>query len=444
MMEEENVKNGNARPIILAIIGILIVVLIALGVVYKLRVVGDPVALTTIALEELGDNLENEQNYGLISDFLLDNDTVEANLTGNINMPMELGKLNINMLMQEDVDKKEAVMDLAVNLNGEEAIYLEGQLDREALYFAFKDNATKYYYLNDLTYPEVEELDVDSLLDKFIESFKITVNKDDFIETNKEIEINNEKITAKQYSLKLTNDLSSELFDTFFKKVENDKEIMKELAVLAGDTEEELKREFASLINDIKNSEANDELYYNLYVYKNTAVRFEIVDSTSAVLIDEYKYSEVTIKGTDGYDEDIAITLKEADNGWDLKVASKDVAIEGKIAKGAYNLNVITNDMTVKVNGTSEEKELNESVEATLNGNVIIEQQGTSITIPYDFNIKLKEIENVTLKNTTNKVDMSNMTEVQQNEFYSDLMGIPIIEMIMSEQLNTESNTVIY
>ena len=436
-MENEVMKKNNTKPIVLSIIGVLIVLLIVVGVIYKLKVVGDPVTLTTIALEELGEKLEDESSYGKMYEFLADNDTVELNMTGNVTMPMDMGTISLDMMMQEDVDKREAIMDLDVKLDGEDAIYLEGQLDKDATYFAFKENSSKYYYLNDLKYPESSEIDVDSFLDKFIESFKESVKKDNFVESEKEIIVNGETITAKQYSLKLTNNLTKTIMDKFFAKIENDKELMGDIVALTDYTEAELKEAFDTMIADVDASE-EAEVYYNLYVYRNTAIRYEIADDASTIMIDDYKNAEITIKGTDSYDEEMVMSFKENKNVWDINLTSTDFTMNGSISEDKYSLTLKADGMTIKVDGTNSYKEINDGLDTILKGNISMEQEGTTVTIPYEFNINLKEIEKVTLKNITDKVDINNMTPEQETEFNNDLMQIPLMTMLMGDMGATD------
>ncbi len=430
-MENDIVKKNNVKPIILAIIAILVVALIALGVFYKLRVVGNPVTLTAVALESLNERLEDGETYGKFAAFLEDEDAFQFDMTGNVTLPMDYGSIAIDMFMQEDTDKKETVMDLDVKLNGKDAIYVEGQLDKNALYFAFKENALKYYYLPDLKYPDTNEIDVDSFIDKFVESFRETIKKEDFMETEKEVTVNDTKINAKQYSLKLTNDLVIKLMDKFLEKIEADKELMRALTTLTKFTETELKDSFDSVIKEINVSE---DLFYNIYVYKNTAIRFELVDNESVIMIDDYKNSEITLKIIDDYGEEVFFVASERKNEWDLSLTSSDFSIIGTISEREYEITLTAKEVSIKVNGTNDYKEINDGLNAKLEGKVSMEQQGTTITIPYEFDIKLKEIEKVTLKDTTNKVDIDNMSEVENNEFISELNQIPIINMLMGDK----------
>ena len=209
-MEFESVKKSSARKILLTVLGVLIVVFLVIGVYYKLKVAGDPVILTNTALESLSESIEDSENYSNIAKFLADNDEFELTLTGDVTLPMNYGKLGIDLLFQEDSDARDAIMDLELKLNDKKALYLEGELNRNALYFAFDSSESKYYYLSDLVYPEeMEELDLDSLIDKFKSSFRENVKSTDFQESTAKFNVNSKKIDAKKYSLKLTNDLIS-------------------------------------------------------------------------------------------------------------------------------------------------------------------------------------------------------------------------------------------
>lgn len=428
-------KKNNVTTIILLIIGILIALLIAMGVYYKLKVVGDPITLTTMALEKVGNGLNNENSsLAKISKIIDENDTYQMSLTGNATLPMDYGKIDFAMNVEEATELEEAVMDLSINLDGTNALYLDGKLDKDALYFALVENASKYYYLTDLKYPEeiegIEDISLDDFLDKFAESFKESFTKDDFSESEKEITVNGKKITAKQMSLKLTPENTKPVVEKFLNKILADEDLMEVLVESTGSTKEEIKTSFDELVDDY----GIEEITYNIYVYKNTAVRFELTDGETSIYYDDYKNAEFTMNMIDEYAEKITLVIKEYKDNLKINLNSSTLVIEGTISEEKYDLTITAEGTTIKLSGTEEFKEVSREKEAeiTTKGNLEITSEGTTITVPFEFKMNVKAINNITKKNITNKIDINNMTEEQSNEFYTELSQIPLLSSLMT------------
>ena len=452
-MENENVKNNSRKNIVLIIIGVLIVIIGLLGVMWKIRM-SNPVTITTATLRGLAEGVDGKSNLGKLINFMEEADTLETSMTGEVKLPMDYGTVALDMLIQEDADDREAIMDLDVKLNGEDALYVEGQLDRNALYFAFKKNVEKYYYLTDLYYPEIEDIDIDELIDIFITSFGEVVTEKDFSETEKKITVNGEVLTAKQYSLNWTEKISARLLNKVLEKVLLEEDLIEDLAQLTDTTESELRKQIQENITSetaLKDMSEEATLVYSLYVYKNKAVRYEFthVDyEEESIYVDNYKYTEFVINGTDDYGDKAIITLKEENNNWSINVDSTDVKVKGSISEEKYDITITAEDTEIVINGTEEYMFARDNIELIEKGNIKITQDGASIEVPYEFKIKLKDIENVAKKNITNKVDINNMTPEEETEFNNVLSQIPIMSLFISnsnpEYNNADVNSGIY
>lgn len=446
-MENENVKKNNTKPIILGIIGVLVVLLIAMGIVYKLRA-GNPVTITTAALERLGEGVDKKSNLGKIISFMEEADTLETSMTGEVKLPMDYGTINLDMLIAEDADDREAIMDLDVKLNGEKALYLEGQLDKDALYFAFKENASKYYYMTDLYYPEIDDIDYEKMLNYFTKSFEEVVTKEDFKASKKEITVNDVKLNAKQYSLELSEKLAAQITNSVLNKILKDADLVEDLAKLAGMTESEIREELNNMKTsdeDLKKLSAEAYALYNIYVAKNKAVRYEFADVNDAnnkIYIDNYKNVEIVFNSVDSYNEKVAISIKEEKENWVINVDSSELKVVGTVSEEKYDLTITAEGMNIIISGTEEYKFNKGNIELLEKGNIKITQDGASIEVPYEFTINLKDIDEVTLKNTTNKIDINNMTPEEETEFSNDLMQIPLISSLMSVDTGYEDSTV--
>jgi len=443
----ENVKKDN-KTIILVVIGLLLALLIAIGIGYKLRV-GNPVKLTTTALERLGKGIDKRSNLGRLLNFMEDADAYELNMSGDVTLPMEYGTVALDMLVQEDVEDQEAVIELDVKLNDESALYLEGQLDRNALYYAFQKNASKYYYMNDLKYPEIDELDYEDLLDYVTKSIEEVVKKEDFVESEKTITVSGKELKAKQYSLDLTEKLMAEITNKVIDKIVNDADMVESLAEFSSVTESEMRDNLVdSKISrdDLEELSSEAESVYNIYVAKNKAVRYELAEKANPnnnFYIDNYKYIEIGANLKDDYEEDIVVSIKENKDNWTVNVDSTELTVTGTISEEKYNLTVTAEGMSIIIAGTQDYKFARNNVELIEKGNIKMAQDGASIEIPYEFNIDLKEIQDVTKKNIKNKVDINNMTEAEQNEFTSELMNIPLTSMLMGDLFSGDSNDMI-
>lgn len=432
-------NKNNVKTIILIIIGILIALLIAMGVFFKLKVVGDPVTLTTMALEKLGDSFDKGNSPLVkISKIIDENDTYQMSLTGNATLPMEYGKLAFDMNVEDATELDEAIMDLSIKLDGTNALYLDGKLDKSALYFALAENASKYYYLTDVKYPDeiegIEDINLDDFLDKFAESFKESFTKDDFVESEKEITVNDEKITAKQMSLKLTAENTKPVVEKFLNKILADEDLMEVLVELTGTTKAEIQTSFEELIANYGVDSENGDLTYNIYVYKNTAVRYELTDGETSIYYDDYKNTEFTMNMIDEYAENITLVIKEEKDNVKINLNSSNLVIEGNISEEKYDLTMTAEGTTIKLSGTEEFKEISREKEAeiTSKGNLEITSEGATITVPFEFTVNVKAINNITKKDIINKVDINNMTEEQSNEFYTELSQIPLFSSLMT------------
>lgn len=445
-MDVENVKKNNTKPIVLIIIGLLIVLLIVLGVIYKIRVVGNPVNLTTTALRSLSNNFDRNSNMGKLMSFTEEADTLETKMAGNVTLPMNYGIVSFDMLIQEDSDEEEAIMDLNILKDNVNQLHLEGQLDKSALYFALKENPIKYYYLKDIKYPEeLEEIDYEDLLEKFVMSFEEIVTKEDFIETEKEITVNGEVIKSKQYSLNLNQLLITKLTNKVIEKILIDEDLIEDLSSFTKMTEIELRDLLESYKTDLTTLESPDDVsfIYNVYVYRNTAVRFEFVDALdieSSIKFDNYKYLEILINLMD-----TNISLKHDDNIWTINGKSEDFKLIGTIEEEKYNINITTADVNMTLNGNQSFNYDKAGITFSENGKLTISQEGASIEVPYDFNISFKEITRVNKKNTANKVDINNMTVEEENEFNMELSQIPLFSLFgFSNDMSSNYNKEVY
>lgn len=428
-MEQELKKKSNIKPIILTIIGLLILLLVALGVFYKMQI-NNPVNLTTAAIKRLGEGLSENSNFGKLIEFLED-DAIETKMSGNIKLPMEYGTFVFDMLLQEDTEAREAIMDLDLSLNGE-AMHLESQLDQNALYFAFKENASKYYFMKDLYFPEIEEIDYDRIVFYYATSFEEVVSKENFKESKNKITVNDENVNAKKYSLEVNQKLSSTIYNKTIDKILNDGEIINAIAKMGNITASEVK----TALIDEKVAEtyltemANEpEFLYNIYVAKNKAVRYEFADvenRNNRIYFDNYKNVEFGLVVDDSYDK-INAYLKEQKGEWILKVDSEHLKVNGSISDKNYNVSMKSDYVNLDINGNQDYQFYDDSVNLKEKGNIKISGDGVSLDIPYDFAITFKEIERVNRKNIIDKVDINNMTFEEEEALKNELLQIPLI-----------------
>lgn len=427
-------KKINIRPIILIILGGLILLLIAIGIVFRYGILNNPVTLTTLALEKVSEKLDDERTYGRLAEYFADEDTYEMNLNGKIMLPDNMGNLSIDTLLQQDNDREVAFMNFDMKLNNNDLLYLESQMDRQALYLSFKKNANKYYYTNELSYIEGSEIDFDSFTDKFIESFREVVRKEDFIQSEKEILINDISLKTKEYSLKLTTPLVKSIMERFFTKIEYDRELMHEIARDLNKTEIEIKDSFDATLNDIN---IDSELYYNLYVYKNNVVRFELIDDKNSIVLNDYKNPELNINIVDDFNEKATISIKENMRSWVVDIESSIIKITGSISEEKYDLNIKQEDLELKISGTNDYRVIHDGLKGVLKGNITGTQAGNNINVSYEFNINLREIERVNLKDIYNKVDINNMTPSEEAELQKDIKEIPLVSILVGNLMGS-------
>jgi len=444
-MELEMEKKNYTKPIIIVTIGLLVALLIIIGFAYK-SITNNPVKITSAVLEIIkeGDYLNN--NFAKVLDFIEDADALETKMDGKVTLPMDYGVVNLDLLLQNNNDARKALMNLNLDINGS-SMYLEGQLDRNSILFAFKENAPKYYYTTDIQYQEIPDLDYEDIIDYIKESFQEIVKNDDFKESSKNIFINDKNLKTKQYSLGISEQLVARVTNRIVEKVLNDYELVNSIAKISGYTEYEIRAELNNLkvpVDQIPDLNTEIEAFYNIYVSKNRPVRFEFVTSNddNNLYFDNYQNIEIGFDYTDEYNQKTTLIIKENNDNWTLNLDSEDLQINGTINDNKYYLSLNYGDVSVIIDCTADFAINSNNISILEKGLIKITQSGTSIEIPFEFNIKYKEINKVNFKNIINKVDINNMNSKEAQEFQNELLQIPLISSLIS--LSTSNYGVSY
>jgi len=335
----------------------------------------------------------------------------------NVSGKMSYINQNIGIDIKYNEDTKDKISQIKYDLDVNNA-KLSGDLvsTNKKLYIMIKDVFKKYYYIDMgdelpedyINFLKVdEELDIDKVIDLYIESIDENISNSNFNSSRETITLDGKKIKTKKYTLVYDKKLNDKIFNTFVKKVKNNEDASITMSKMLGVDEKDLDKTFEKQLKDLKDEE---DYSYNLSVYtkfyKTYLIEIEKDKNSIAINKDKETYNFI-IKS-----EDSTITGKVLTHNKDK------VKIEAKLKNKYYSMDI---DSVTDVTKSS-------SKEIIMKNDTIITSMGQKMD--FDFDITIKEGEKI---DSSIIKDAENMDNISQNEEYA-LGTVDIFDSLFSTE----------
>ena len=335
----------------------------------------------------------------------------------NVSGKMSYINQNIGIDIKYNEDTKDKISQIKYDLDVNNA-KLSGDLvsTNKKLYIMIKDVFKKYYYIDMgdelpedyINFLKVdEELDIDKVIDLYIESIDENISNSNFNSSKETITLDGKKIKTKKYTLVYDKKLNDKIFNTFIKKVKNNEDASITMSKMLGVDEKDLDKTFEKQLKDLKDEE---DYSYNLSVYtkfyKTYLIEIEKDKNSIAINKDKETYNFI-IKS-----EDSTITGKVLTHNKDK------VKIEAKLKNKYYSMDI---DSVTDVTKSS-------SKEIIMKNDTIITSMGQKMD--FDFDITIKEGEKI---DSSIIKDAENMDNISQNEEYA-LGTVDIFDSLFSTE----------
>ena len=335
----------------------------------------------------------------------------------NVSGKMNYINQNIGIDIKYNEDTKDKISQIKYDLDVNNA-KLSGDLvsTNKKLYIMIKDVFKKYYYIDMgdelpedyINFLKVdEELDIDKVIDLYIESIDENISNSNFNSSRETITLDGKKIKTKKYTLVYDKKLNDKIFNTFIKKVKNNEDASITMSKMLGVDEKDLDKTFEKQLKDLKDEE---DYSYNLSVYtkfyKTYLIEIEKDKNSIAINKDKETYNYI-IKS-----EDSTITGKVLTHNKDK------VKIEAKLKNKYYSMDI---DSVTDVTKSS-------SKEIIMKNDTIITSMGQKMD--FDFDITIKEGEKI---DSSIIKDAENMDNISQNEEYA-LGTVDIFDSLFSTE----------
>lgn len=335
----------------------------------------------------------------------------------NVSGKMNYINQNIGIDIKYNEDTKDKISQIKYDLDVNKS-KLSGDLvsTNKKLYIMIKDVFKKYYYIDMgdelpedyINFLKVdEELDIDKVIDLYIESIDENISNSNFNSSRETITLDGKKIKTKKYTLVYDKKLNDKIFNTFVKKVKNNEDASITMSKMLGVDEKDLDKTFEKQLKDLKDEE---DYSYNLSVYtkfyKTYLIEIEKDKNSIAINKDKETYNFI-IKS-----EDSTITGKVLTHNKDK------VKIEAKLKNKYYSMDI---DSVTDVTKSS-------SKEIIMKNDTIITSMGQKMD--FDFDITIKEGEKI---DSSIIKDAENMDNISQNEEYA-LGTLDIFDSLFSTE----------
>ena len=325
-----------------------------------------------------------------------------------------LNNSSFNYQYRLDTEAKKMYLDGSLVLNAAETLGINFYQNENISYIFLRNIFDKYIMINDndiFSYLEENQKaidDINYIYDKVIESLGNNITNDD-IKVSTE---NNEKKISLELDEKRLNEISKNIINDL-KKDNKAKEIL-------GENIDSLNTS-----NDSNDSDSKSYLAYNIYLNKNDIKTYEFVlnDSENNYSI-TYNKEENSFSIKENYKETFKGVISTKDNTTTITLTSDNTNIGTiTISENNINANIIFDEatntaLTVNINS------LTSANTTTTTADIAISSSGTNIDI-----LSLTDIRTITDNfanfdniDTTNNIDINNLTKTDINTIQNNLM----------------------
>lgn len=437
-MNSELNKKQNQKVTVFAVI--LSVISIGLLVAGFLLVSSDKVVMLQ-SLSNLSSKLEVLLEDSSLFDKIATSKDIGAR--ANINIVSEYANLDAGIVIDylENKDDKKSKLDLDLSMSDQDLLGLEGVLANNNVYFSV-DNITPNYYHTALEYvsamSSLKGKDYEKLLSLLKETVTDYIDNDEIKKEKVEITYNGKDKKVNKLIYAITNKTIVDMITNYIDSLENDKELLKNIANYLGKTEEEVKAELNSFVETLTYEKVEVGCYYNVYYYGfNKIVKYELVDVNEKPII-SYQVEDKEI--IQFYNDDTVILNLEVKNnktqyefsGFIKDSEGTEMPFTGTKKDDTLTISVTQDGVEVKlaITYTKEEKE-NSYV---YNNKFVLsaKAEGMEITMgTLDIDLEYYFGEKVDV-DLSNSVDVATMTEADLAIIENNLMNHPIYQLLMS------------
>jgi len=333
----------------------------------------------------------------------------------DINGEMTYTGQNMGFDIKYNQDDKNKISQIKYDLNIDKN-KLSGDLvsTNKKLYIMIKDVLTKYYYTdfdNEFTDDYIdflkldEDMDIDELVDLYIDSIDENLSNSNFISSKETITIDNKKIKTTKYTMIYDRDLNYKITKTFYKKIKKNNDASITMSKLLNVDEKDLDKTLNKKLEGLL--EGEDYSYrINVYTKLNKTCLVEIENDKTSIGINKDKETYNFIMKLDGE----TITGK-------LFTHNKDkIKLEAKLKNKYYTMDIDSvNDITKS-----------SSKEVSMKSTTIITMMDQKAT--FEMNITIREGEAINSDIIKNADSIDNISQKEEYaletlDIFGSLMG---------------------
>lgn len=443
--EEQNGSKKNPGLVVtLCVIGVLIVLLGCLGVYYFFfKGTGQNVyyqAIDNVA-NHFGNNIEIIQNNyakptkisGDISFDLKTNDSSLKDLANIIN------KLKIDVENTMDFSKGYIGSNYNVNYNNSDLIKLGTEVKDQDFFVSLGELYPKKIKISDFNASPIITLVSDDTYNHLMQEIATIIKnnlKEEYFSSEKEtITYNNKEVNVTNHKLTFKNEEIYEFEYNVLDGMLNNEYITSSFSYILGISEKEVKTNLEEARDEVNPEdyqdlfEDQDELReFNVYMDNSKVLKVEITSSESKLefVLDNDYYNiylnDENIGKLKINDEVIGYELSNDSYSLKLEIASDN--INGEINSGEYVLTF----------------NLKENKDNSVVGSLVLSEENTSTKLAMNINLKKETVNNVSIDDVKDYVELNDLTEEDYNTISENLTKMPGLLSLTMDIMGNSGN----
>lgn len=448
--ENSQIKKNNKKPTVIVLIIILFALLGCVAIYFGIHFISSPsnIVLSNISkmngnISEMLDNSDNPLTVFVNNQKQLSlNSKYEITLDPKLNLGLE--KLNLNLDYLDDSEQQKAQINFDLLIDDQQALSLNSLIKEDNLYFKLSDAMKNYYYTASEYFSAFQSLPTNDYRvfgDIIVSVMKKNIQDKDIVTENTTLKVFDQDVKVRKYIYTLTKERITKIFKDMIQEIKENESAMNILVEVTGATKEELLKELDNMSTQLETEISDDSVDFVTYVKgMNEVVATELSDEDTIIRYTDYdNQKEIRLIYEDEYAEkhEMYLDFKKVDNKWEFKGMILDVNVSGSITEQSeqaiFNLNVDSGTMQVKLDFTSQTKEVEKDSKYTssMTGEVVLTSSGESITLGFNVDSTLSKGANIN-DDTTGAKNIDTLTEEEKLELQQQLMEVPLFSWIVN------------